>query len=93
MNLQVIASPRGDIPLGVSGALPGSVHDKRAEWIWDVLDELEKQGLITLADKGYLGGSPVQGKEQAAAAERRQPCPREMSTALEFSDQLAESEN
>jgi len=33
MNLQVIASPDGDI-LWVSGALPGSVHDKKAEWIW-----------------------------------------------------------
>jgi hypothetical protein len=32
MNLQVIASPSGDI-LWVSGALPGSVHDKNAEWI------------------------------------------------------------
>jgi len=30
MNLQVIASPGGDI-LWVSGALPGSVHDKKAE--------------------------------------------------------------
>jgi len=33
MNLQVIASPGGDI-VWVSGALPGSVHDKNAEWIW-----------------------------------------------------------
>jgi transposase len=33
--------------LWVSGALPGSVHDKKAEWIWGVLDELEKQGLVT----------------------------------------------
>ena len=33
MNLQVIASPDGDI-LWVSGALPGSVHDKKAERIW-----------------------------------------------------------
>jgi DDE superfamily endonuclease len=32
MNLQGIASPSGDI-LRVSGALPGSVHDKNAEWI------------------------------------------------------------
>ena len=40
MNLQVIASPDGDI-LWVSGALPGSVHDKNAEWIWGVLAELE----------------------------------------------------
>ena len=36
MNLQVIASPDGDV-LWVSGALPGSVHDKKAEWIWGVL--------------------------------------------------------
>ena len=54
MNLQVIASPDGDI-LWVSGALPGSVHDKKAEWIWGVLDELEAAGLVTLADKGYQG--------------------------------------
>jgi hypothetical protein len=52
MNLQVIATPDGDL-LWVSGALPGSVHDKRAEWIWGVLDELEAGGLVTLADKGY----------------------------------------
>jgi hypothetical protein len=30
MNLQVIASPDGEVPW-VSGALPGSVHDKKAE--------------------------------------------------------------
>ena len=33
MNLQIIASPAGAV-LWVSGALPGSVHDKRAEWVW-----------------------------------------------------------
>jgi len=48
MNLQVIASPHGDL-LWVSGALPGSVHDKKAEWIWGVIAELEKAGLVTLA--------------------------------------------
>jgi len=67
MNLQVIASPQGDI-LWVSGALPGSVHDKKAEWIWGVLDELEKAGLITLADKGYRGSTwakiPYRGKNK-----------------------------
>jgi hypothetical protein len=65
MNLQVIASPSGDI-LWVSGALPGSVHDKKAEWIWGVLDELEAAGLVTLADKGYRGSTwakiPYRGK-------------------------------
>ena len=67
MNLQVIASPDGGI-LWVSGALPGSVHDKKAEWIWGVLDELEKAGLVTLADKGYQGSSwakiPYRGKNK-----------------------------
>jgi len=56
MNLQVIASPDGGI-VWVSGALPGSVHDKKAEWIWGVLAELEAAGLITLADKGYQGSA------------------------------------
>ena len=67
MNLQVIASPHGDIRR-VSGALPGSVHDKKAEWVWGVLDELEKQGLVTLADKGYQGSTwakvPCKGKNK-----------------------------
>jgi hypothetical protein len=65
MNLQVMASPTGDI-LWVSGALPGSVHDKKAEWVWGVLAELEAAGLITLADKGYQGTTwakiPYRGK-------------------------------
>jgi DDE superfamily endonuclease len=52
MNLQVIASPGGDI-IWVSGPLPGAVHDTKAAWIWGVLDGLEAAGLVTLADKGY----------------------------------------
>ena len=67
MNLQVIASPHGDI-LWVSGALPGSVHDKKAEWIWGVLAELEAAGLVTLADKGYQGSTyakiPYRGRNK-----------------------------
>ena len=67
MNLQVIASPRGDI-LWVSGALPGSVHDKKAEWVWGVLTDLEAAGLVTLADKGYQGSThakiPYRGKNK-----------------------------
>jgi DDE superfamily endonuclease/Helix-turn-helix of DDE superfamily endonuclease len=67
MNLQVIASPAGDI-LWVSGALPGSVHDKKAEWIWGVLAELEAAGLIVLADKGYQGSTyaktPYKGRNK-----------------------------
>jgi len=67
MNLQVIASPAGDI-LWVSGPLPGSVHDKRAGWIRGVLAELEAAGLIVLADKGYQGSTyakiPYKGKNK-----------------------------
>src|SRR5579859_4964162 len=67
MNLQVIASPAGDI-LWVSGALPGSVHDKNAEWIWGVLAGLQAAGLVTLADKGYQGSTyakiPYRGKNK-----------------------------
>ena len=67
MNLQVIASSGGDILL-VSGALPGAVHDKKAEWIWGVLDELEAAGLVVLADKGYQGAAhaktPYKGKNK-----------------------------
>jgi len=67
MNLQVIASPGGDI-LWVSGALPGSVHDKKADWIWGVPGELGKAGLVTLAGKGYQGSTwakiPYRGKNK-----------------------------
>jgi hypothetical protein len=67
MNLQVIASPGGDI-LWVSGALPGSVHDKNAEWIRGILAELEAAGLVTLADKGYQGSThaklPYRGRNK-----------------------------
>jgi DDE superfamily endonuclease len=67
MNLQVIASPGGDV-LWVSGPLPGSVHDKKAEWIWGVLAELEAAGLIVLTDKGYQGAAhakvPYKGKNK-----------------------------
>ena len=52
----------------MSGALPGSVHDKKAAWIWDVLAELEAAGLVTLADKGYQGAAhakvPYKGKNK-----------------------------
>ena len=64
----------GDI-LWVSGALPGSVHDKKAEWIWGVLAELEAAGLVTLADKGYQGSTyakiPYRGKNKPESQNRR----------------------
>jgi hypothetical protein len=64
MNLQVIASPAGDI-VWVSGPLPGAVHDKKAEWIWGVLDALEAAGLIVLADKAQASGNKSGGLPRA----------------------------
>ncbi len=59
MNVQVIAAPDG-MPLWTSGSLPGSVHDLTAARIWGIIRRLEAAGLITLADKGYVGaGQPV----------------------------------
>ena len=91
MNPQVIASPSGDI-LWVCGALPGSVRDKRAEWIWGVLHELEAAGLITLADKGYQGSThakiPYRGKnkpesqKEANRAHAKLRAPGERANAL-----------
>src|ERR1700723_3950514 len=54
MNLQVIASPRGDI-VWVSGPLPGAVHDLTAARTWGIVRALAAAGLITLADKAYIG--------------------------------------
>uniref|UniRef100_UPI0010416181 transposase family protein n=1 Tax=Actinomadura roseirufa TaxID=2094049 RepID=UPI0010416181 len=54
MNVQVIAGPDGTI-LWTSGALPGRVHDLTAARIWGIPRELEKAGVLTLADKAYQG--------------------------------------
>jgi len=55
----------------VSGALPGSVHDKKAEWIWGVLAELEAGGLVTLGDKGSSYAKiPYKGKNKPASQKR-----------------------
>lgn len=58
VNLQVIASPDGEI-LWVSGQLPGKTHDTAAARIWNVLAALEEAGLIALGDKGYHGYDPT----------------------------------
>jgi Helix-turn-helix of DDE superfamily endonuclease/DDE superfamily endonuclease len=59
MNLQVIASPEGEI-LWVSGALPGAVHDLTAARIWGIVRTLAAAGFIVLAGKGYTSaGDPV----------------------------------
>ena len=71
MNLQVIASPHGEI-LWVCGALPGSVHDLTAARIWGIVRRLAAAGLIVLADKGYIGAgdhviTPYRGRNKPAS--------------------------
>jgi hypothetical protein len=79
MNLQVIASPEGEI-VWVCGALPGAVHDLTAARIWGIVRELAASGLVTLADKGYTGAGdhvrPLPRPEQARLPESGQPRPR-----------------
>jgi hypothetical protein len=58
MNLQVIASPGGDI-VWVSGPLPGAVHDLTAARIWGIIRALAASGLVVLGDKGYLGEDDI----------------------------------
>ena len=71
MNLQIIASPDGDI-VWVSGPLPGAVHDLTAARIWGIVAELAACGLVLLADKGYLGEAciriPYRGRNKPASA-------------------------
>ncbi|XRQ10198.1 transposase family protein [Actinomadura welshii] len=70
MNLQVIATPDGDI-VWVSGALPGATHDLKAARVWGILRHLRATGLITLADKGYHGADELftsyKGKDKPAS--------------------------
>ena len=71
MNLQVIASPMGEI-LWVSGALPGAVHDLTAARIWGIVRQLAAAGLIVLADKGCTGAGdhvrvPYRGRGKPAS--------------------------
>jgi hypothetical protein len=54
MNVQVIAGPDGTI-LWTSGAVPGKIHDLSAARVWGILRELEKAGILVLADKAYQG--------------------------------------
>jgi hypothetical protein len=82
MNPQVIASPDGDI-LWMSGTLPGSVHDKKAERVWGMLAELEAAGLVTPADKGYQGSAyaKIPYKGRTNRSHRKTPIRRTCNSA------------
>jgi DDE superfamily endonuclease len=70
MNLQVIASPDGDI-VWVSGPLPGAAHDLTAARIWGIVQALAACGLVVLGDKGYIGEddirTPYRGRNKPAS--------------------------
>jgi hypothetical protein len=70
MNLQVIASPDGDI-VWVCGPLPGAVHDLTAARIGGIVRGLAGCGLVVPGDKGCLGedGSrtPCRGRNKPAS--------------------------
>ena len=68
MNLQVIASPGGDV-LWLPCALPGSVHDKKAECAWRPRAWSPWPIRATREARGRRSRT---GEEQAAIAERRQ---------------------
>ena len=72
MNVQVLASPDGEI-VWLSPALPGSVHDSKAAWIWQIVTELVIGGWIS---RRRRSPHPVQGQEQTDVTEGSQPCPR-----------------
>jgi hypothetical protein len=71
VDIQVITGPDGTV-LWTSGGLPGSTHDLTAARIWGILRELDKTGIITLADKAYQGAgaevliTPYKGKGKPA---------------------------
>lgn len=71
MNIQVLSTPDGT-PVWTSGSLPGSVHDIKAARIWGILRRLKASGLVTLADKGYVGAGehvrvPYKGRNKPAS--------------------------
>jgi hypothetical protein len=67
MTLQVIAIPGGDI-LWVSGPLPGSVHDKKAESIWACWPSRRPSARSSWPIRGYQGAAhakvPYRGKNK-----------------------------
>ena len=75
MNLQVIASPAGSI-VWVSGALPGTVHDMKAAWIWGIEDELATADSWA-CDKAYQ----VPRTPELPTADRANPNRRNRPTA------------
>jgi hypothetical protein len=71
MNLQVIASPGGDV-LWVSGALPGSVHDKKANIACDVT--YQQSPSVTKEVHAACGGVRTAQRDRTRSQRRRLTC-------------------
>jgi hypothetical protein len=69
MNVQAIAGPDGTI-VWTSGAMPGKIYDLTAARVRGILGELEKAGILTLADKAHQSAEatvvirPYKGKNK-----------------------------
>ncbi|GGV45936.1 IS5 family transposase [Actinomadura cremea] len=69
MNIQVISGPDGTI-VWTSGAMPGRIHDLTAARAWGIPRELDRAGILTLADKDYQGAgaemvvTPYKGRDK-----------------------------
>lgn len=57
MNVQVVADPAGKL-LWISPALPGRTHDLTAARIHRIIRICERQGVLVLADRAYIGAGP-----------------------------------
>ena len=66
----------GGTILWASGAMPGKTHDLTAARVWGIPRELEKGGILTLADKAYRGAeatvviTPYRGKNKPESQNR-----------------------
>ena len=79
MNLQVISGSAGQL-LWVSGALPGSVHDMKAAWIWGIEPELAAAGSSrwpTRATRAPSTRKSRTGAGKTGIPKTSQPGPRE----------------
>jgi hypothetical protein len=94
MNLQVIASPHGEI-LWVSGALPGAVHDLTAARICGIVRRLAAAGFNRARRQGLhwrrrTGAHPLPRAEQATLAKGCQPRPRQATRTRRASQRPAQ---
>lgn len=57
VNVQVVTDPAGRV-LWFSPALPGQTHDRTAARTHRIIRICERQGVLVLTDRAYLGAGP-----------------------------------